>query len=54
MDKKIEFLKDLDGEVLKVELISFLDCDDIEIESMGEFIEAFVDYIIEDFSYGDC
>ena len=50
----MDFLVNLDGETLKAELLAFLDCEDIEIESMEDFKEQFIDYIKEDFSYGDC
>ena len=50
----MDFLSKLDGETLKAELLAFLDCDDIEIDSMEDFKEQFIHYIEEDFSYGDC
>ena len=50
----MDFLVNLDGETLKAELLAFLDCEDIEIESMEDFKEQFIDYIKEDFSYRDC
>ena len=54
MGNKMEFLAKLDAESLKAELLAFLDCEDIEIDSIEDFKEQFVDYIEEDFSYGDC
>lgn len=47
----MEFLENLDAETLKAELLAFLeDEDDVEITSLGEFEELFVDFIKEDFS----
>lgn len=47
----MEFLENLDVETLKAELLAFLeDEDDVEITSLGEFEELFVDFIKEDFS----
>lgn len=54
MENKIEFLAKLDAETLKAELLAFLDCEDIEVDSIEDFEEQFVHYIEEDFSYGDC
>ena len=54
MDEKMEFLKSLDEGTITAELFAFFDCDDIEVDSMGDFIEKFADYIMDDFSYGDC
>ena len=51
---RMEFLEKLDAETLKAELLAFLDCEDIEVDSMEDFKEQFIDYIKEDFSYGDC
>ena len=45
----MEFLKNLNAEILKVELLTFL-C----YEENEEFKERLVHYIKEDFSYGDC
>lgn len=50
----MDFLSELDGETLKAELLAFLDCEDIEVDSMEDFKEKFIDYIEEDFSYGYC
>lgn len=50
----MDFLAKLDAEVLKAELLAFLDCEDIEVDSMEDFKERFIDYIEEDLSYGDC
>lgn len=47
----MEFLGNLDAETLKAELLAFLeDEDDVEITSLGEFEELFVDFIKEDLS----
>lgn len=54
MEKKMEFLAKLDADTLKEELLAFLNCEDIEVDSIEDFSEQFVDYIEEDFSYGDC
>lgn len=54
MDEEIKFLAELNAETLKAELLAFLDCEDIEIDSIDDFKEQFIDYIKEDFSYGDC
>lgn len=54
MEHKIEFLTELDAETLKEELLQFLSCEDIEVDSIEDFSEQFVNYIEEDFSYGDC
>ena len=53
MEKKKDFLAKMDAEVLQAELLAFLDCDDIEVDSMEDFTDQFVDFIEEDFSYGD-
>ena len=45
----MEFLKSLDAETLKSELLTFL-C----YEENVEFKDRLIDYIKEDFSYGDC
>ena len=45
----MDFLAKLDAETLKAELLSFLDN-----KADGDLIDEFVDYIREDFSYGDC
>lgn len=50
----MDFLAQMDAEVLKAELLAFLECEDIEVDSMEDFKEQFIDYIEEDFSYGDC
>lgn len=50
----MDFLAKLDAEVLKAELLAFLDCDDIEVDGIEDFKEQFVDFIKVDFSYGDC
>ena len=50
----MEILTKLDAEVIKAELLAFLDCEDIEVNSIEDFKEQFVHYIEEDFSYGDC
>lgn len=54
MENKMEILAKLDAEVIKAELLAFLDCEDKEVDSIEDFVEQFVDYIEEDFSYGDC
>lgn len=47
----IEFLGNLDAEILKAELLAFLEDEhDVEITSLEEFEELFVDFIKEDFS----
>lgn len=47
----MKFLGNLDAEILKAELLAFLeDEDDAEITSLGEFEELFVDFIKEDLS----
>ena len=46
----MEFLRDLDAEILKAELLAFLEDEDDEITSLEEFEELFVDFIKEDFS----
>ena len=48
MENSLKFLQELDAEILKAELLVFL-----EEEDMVEFAESFVDYIEEDLSYGD-
>lgn len=48
-EDNMEFLKELDAEVLKCELLTFL-CYDENIEVK----DRLVDYIKTDFSYGDC
>lgn len=53
MGEKIDFLAKMDAEVLQAELLAFLDCDYIEVDSMEDFTEQFVDFIEEDFSCGD-
>lgn len=45
----MDFLKNLDAETIKAELLAFLD-----LEENAEIMEEFVDFIQEDFSYGDC
>ena len=45
----MEFLKELNAEILKNELLTFL-C----YEENEEFKERLIEYIEEDFSYGDC
>lgn len=49
----MEFLENLNAETLKSELITFIENDFIEIVSMNDFVEQFIDYIKEDLSYGD-
>lgn len=49
----MDFLSNLDGELLKVELLAFFDCDDIEVDSVEDFKEQFIDFVKEDLSYGD-
>lgn len=47
----MEFLRNLDAETLKAELLAFLEDEyDAEITSLGEFEELFVDFIKEDLS----
>lgn len=50
----MDFLKELDAEVLKVELIEFLSTNEIDVDSIEDFKERFVGFIKEDLSYGDC
>jgi hypothetical protein len=50
----MNFLENLDAEILKTELLTFLDNDDASIESLEDFKEQFIAFIEEDFSYGDC
>ena len=45
----MEFLINLDAELLKTELLVFL-----EEEGYDDFVEEFVDYVKEDLSRGDC
>ena len=45
----MDFLKNLDAETINAELLAFLD-----LEENAEIMEEFVDFIQEDFSYGDC
>ena len=49
MEDALKFLNGIDAELLKTELIAFL-----QAEDMDEWAFAFVDYIEEDFSRGDC
>lgn len=50
----MEFLEKLDAETLKEELLSFLEGEEIvELTSLGEFEEQFVEYIKEDLSRSD-
>ena len=48
MDKNMEYLRELDAETLKEELLCFL-----EEEGLEEFVDTFTDYICEDLSLGD-
>ena len=48
----MDFLGNLDAEILKTELLAFLEDDD-EITSLEEFEELFVDFIKEDLSRAD-
>ena len=50
----MNFLESLDAEILKTELLTFLDNNDADIESLEDFKEQFIVFIEEDFSYGDC
>lgn len=50
----MNFLENLDAEVLKTELLTFLDNNDVEVDSLEDFKEQFITFIEEDFSYGDC
>jgi len=50
----MDFLEKLDADLLKTELLTFLDNDDVEIDSLEDFKEQFIAFIEEDFSYGDC
>jgi hypothetical protein len=50
----MEFLKELDAEVLKIELLTFLDSNDVEIDNLEDFKDQFIAFIEEDFSYVDC
>ncbi len=54
MENNMEFLTKLDAETLKAELLAFFDCENIEVDSIEDFQAQFVDYVKEDFSYGDC
>lgn len=54
LENNMEFLTKLDAETLKAELLAFFDCEDIEVDSIEDFQAQFVDYVKEDFSYGDC
>lgn len=54
MENNMEFLTKLDAETLKAELLAFFDCEDIEVDNIEDFQAQFVDYVKEDFSYGDC
>lgn len=54
MENNMEFLTKLDAETLKAELLAFFDCEDIEVDSIEDFQAQFVDYVKDDFSYGDC
>lgn len=49
----MEFLRDLDAETLKAELLAFLEDEDDEITSLEEFEELFVDFVKEDLSRVD-
>ena len=51
----MDFLKNLDSETLKAELLAFLELgdDEFDISSMGEFEEQFVEFIKDDLSYAD-
>ena len=48
MDKNIKYLRELDAETLKEELICFL-----EEEGLEKFTDSFTDYICEDLSLGN-
>lgn len=50
----MDFLEKLDADLLKTELLTFLDNGDAEIDSLEDFKEQFIAFIEEDFSYGDC
>lgn len=49
------FLSGLDAKTLKAELLAFLDLgdDDIDISSLGDFEEQFIEFIKDDFSRAD-
>ncbi len=49
------FLSGLDAETLKAELLAFLDLgdDDVDISSLGDFEEQFIEFIKDDFSCAD-
>lgn len=51
----MDFLTNLDSETLKAELLAFLELgdDELDISSMGEFEEQFVEFIKDDLSYAD-
>lgn len=49
MEDVLKYLSELDAEVLKEELLAFL-----ETEDMDEWAFAFMDYVEEDLSRGDC
>lgn len=51
----MDFLEKLDAETLKTELLAFLDVEEenVEITTLGEFEEQFVEYIEDDFSRAD-
>ena len=50
----MNFLESLDAEILKTELLTFLDNNDVEVDSLEDFKEQFIAFIEEDASYGDC
>lgn len=49
----MKFLEQLDAEILKVELLAFLNAEEIDVENIEDFEEQFVDFIKTDLSYGD-
>ena len=50
----MDFLKELDAETLKEELLVFLNIEEINVDSIEDFEEQFINFIKEDSSYGDC
>ena len=48
MDKFVKFLQDMDAEVLKTELLSFVEDENVEIEDKHDFADKFCDFITDD------
>ena len=49
MGDVLKYLSELDADILKEELLAYL-----EAEDMDEWAFAFMEYMEEDFSRGDC